>query len=156
MPSLEERVERLESHQQALTDRNEICELTARYCRAVASDDLVTLLSLFTEDGALETSFPAGSGQDHTASRGIEALRETYRGTAGMSLQPCVHNHVVELQGDEARGFCSVELRLVQDGRAFTAAGHYEDDFRRSDGEWKFSRRHLVLYHWAAHTEGWA
>ena len=114
------------------------------------------LLALFTDDASLETSFPPGSGQDHTTTRGIDALRETYKGTAGLDLKPCVHNHIIELDGDHARGFCSVELRLVQDGEAYTGAGHYEDAFRREGGEWRFQSRRLVLYHWVRHTEGWA
>ncbi|GEM_PF-5500579 len=71
------------------------------------------------------------------------------------AAQPCVHNHVVEVDGDRARGFCSVEIRLVQDGAAYTDAGHYEDTFRREADGWKFELRKLVLYHWVPHTEGW-
>ena len=156
MPTLEARVDRLEAQLQAVADRNAVVELTARYCRAVASDEMETLLALFTDDAALETSFPPGSGQEHSETHGLPALREVYKGTAGMGLKPCVHNHVVELHGDRARGFCSVELRLSQNGVAYTAAGHYEDQFRRVAGEWRFQRRKLVLYHWVPLAEGWA
>ena len=156
MKSIESRVEALETHLSALADREAIRELTARYCRAVTNDDMETLLTLFAEDGALDTTFPPGSGQDHTETRGLEALRETYQGTAGMQLKPCVHNHVIEVDGDRASGFCSVEIRLVQDGEAYTAAGHYEDTYRRADDGWRFERRSLVLYHWVRQTEGWA
>lgn len=156
MPTLADRVARLEAQIQDVTDRDSIIELTGRYCQAVASDDMETLLTLFTEDGSLETSFPPGSGQEHSSTHGLAALREVYKGTAGMGLKPCVHNHVVELHDDRARGFCSVELRLVQSGVAYTGAGHYEDQFRRVAGEWRFQLRRLVLYHWVPQTKGWA
>lgn len=156
MDPIESRLEDLERQVRNLADRDAIRELTGIYCRAVTRDDMDGLLALFTEDGSLETSFPPGSGQEHTASRGMDALRKTYEGTAGMQLEPCVHNHVVEVDGDDARGFCSVELRLVQDGQAYTGAGHYEDTFRREDGQWRFRSRKLLLYHWVRHVEGWA
>lgn len=156
MSTLEERVERLEANLQAAMDRQSIVELTGRYCRAVASEDMEGLLGLFTEDASLETSFPPGSEQDHSETHGKAALRETYKGSAGIGLMPCVHNHVVELFGDIARGFCSVELRLSQGGVAYTAAGHYEDEFRRDAGEWLFQRRKCVLYHWVPQSEGWS
>jgi len=156
MMTLEERVERLETQVQAVTDRETIVELTGRYCRAVESDDIDAVVALFTEDASLETSFPPGSGQDHSTTTGYASLRETYKGTSGMGLKPCVHNHVIELYGDRARGFCSVEIRLIQSGVAYTASGHYEDQFRRVAGEWRFQRRKLELYHWVPQTEGWA
>lgn len=156
MPTLEDRVARLEAQIQEVTDRDSIVELTGRYCRAVASDDMETLLTLFTEDASLETSFPPGSGQEHSTTQGLDALRDVYKGTAGMGLKPCVHNHVVELYGDRARGFCSVELRFVQSGVAHTGSGHYEDQYRRVAGEWRFQLRRLVLYHWVPQSEGWA
>ena len=156
MSTLEERVARLEAQVQAVTDRDAIVELTGRYCRAVESDDIEAIIALFTEDASLETAFPPDSGQDHSSTTGHAALHDTYKGTAGMGLMPCVHNHVVELHGDRARSFCSVELRLIQSGVAYTASGHYEDQFRRVAGEWRFQLRKLVLYHWVPQTEGWA
>ena len=156
MPTLEERVASLEAQIQQATDRQAIIELTGRYCQAVASDDLDALLSLFTEDASLHTQFPPGSGQAHSETTGKAALRETYRGTQGMALKPCVHNHIIELDGDSARGFCSFEVRLVQDGVAYIGSGHYHDDYLRVAGDWRFQRRSLVLYHWVPQTEGWA
>ncbi len=157
MGNLEDRLSRVEAALAARIDRDEIVELTARYCRAVASDDVEALVALFTEDGVLESHFPHGSGQDHTETRGVDALRETYRGALGMSLRPCVHNHVVDLgqDVDQAGGFCTLELRLVQDGEPYIGGGHYEDRYRRTPAGWRFSKRKLVLHHWAPHREGW-
>ena len=88
MPSLEDRVERLEAQLQVATDRATIIELTGRYCQAVANEDMEALLRLFTDEAGLETSFPEGSGREDTSVQGISALREAYQGTAGMSLSP--------------------------------------------------------------------
>ena len=156
MPSLEDRIEALENQVAGVADRQAIVELTGRYCQAVAHDDLDGLLALFTDDASLHTQFPPGSGQEHSESEGLDALREAYQGTQGMRLKPCVHNHVIELDGDSARGFCSFEVRLIQDGVAYIGAGHYQDQYRRVGDDWRFGRRSLVLYHWVPQTEGWA
>lgn len=156
MSTLESRVESIEARLGELADRQAIVELTGRYCRAVSNEDLDDLLSLFTDDASLDTRFPPGSGQDHSETKGLTALRETYQGTQGMHLKPCVHNHVIELNGDVADGFCSFEVRLIQGGVAYTGSGHYQDAYRRMGDEWRFQRRSLVLYHWVPQTEGWA
>ncbi len=58
--------------------------------------------------------------------------------------------------GDSATGNCAVEIRLVDEGKAFTVCGHYDDVYRRVNGEWKFARRDFELYHWVPLAEGWA
>ncbi len=57
---------------------------------------------------------------------------------------------------DTLYGCCSVEIRMVQNDEAITAAGHYEDEFRRVGPDWKFARRKLFLYHQVPHLKGWA
>jgi len=45
---------------------------------------------------------------------------------------------VVDLDGDHATGFCSLELRMVE------------------NGVWKFAHRKLVFYHRVPLSRGWA
>ena len=142
MASIEQRI-------QAIEDRTEIVELTARYCHFARTRDVEGIVDLFCEDGVLQ----AGD----VLEKGRARLREIYRGAlAELGPMPCVHNHTVELAGDEATGVCSVEIRMVQNGQAITAAGHYEDAFRRVGAQWRFARRRLVLYHQVPHLKGWA
>jgi ketosteroid isomerase-like protein len=132
----------------ALEDREAIRELTARYCFAISRNDIEGVLKLFCEDGAMLMNDRAFVGQDE--------LRKGYGG--GMPeppLKPFIHNHVIELDGDRARGQCAVEIRAVQDGEAYTAAGCYEDEYRRVDGEWKFASRRFEVYHWVPLRQGW-
>ena len=63
---------------------------------------------------------------------------------------------VVELDGDSASGRCSVEIRLVQDGEAYTAAGWYDDSYRRDGGGWRFAHRKFHVFHWVPLAKGWA
>jgi ketosteroid isomerase-like protein len=156
MPDFEKRLHELERKVWELADRDAIRELTAEYCRCVVREDRDGLVGLFTSDATLETHFPPGSDQADVVSAGMAELQKAYEGVVGLQLRPFIHNHVIELDGDRARGFCSVEIRLVQRGVAYTGAGHYEDVYRRVDGRWRFQRRELFVYHWVPLAKGWA
>ncbi len=149
MSEIEERVEQLEARLADLADREAIRELTSDYCQRVQRGDVEGVVELFCKDGSIEMG--------ETVTRGREQLLSSYRDAlAEMTPKPFIHNHVIELDGDRARGVCSVEIRLVQAGRAYDAAGHYDDDYRKVDGRWRFARRVFVVYHWSPTTEGWA
>ena len=107
------------------------------------------IVQLFCEDGIMET----GGTSEQGHGRLLEMYREAF---AQMRPMPCVHNHTVSLDGDQAKGCCSVEIRMVVAGEAVTAAGHYDDVFRREEGRWRFAHRDLTLYHQVPHREGWA
>jgi uncharacterized protein (TIGR02246 family) len=132
-----------------LADKDEIRELTARYCFAVADGDAEAVLALFSPDGVFRL-------RDREY-RGTEGLRQLYEGTAaGVTPKPFIQNHVIEIDGDTAQGRCGVEIRMVQDGEAYTVAGHYADVYRRIDGRWRFDSRHFMPYHWVPLRQGWA
>ena len=155
MPSIEERMDEVERRVRDLSARDAIRELTAEYCRQVVLGDTEGVVSLFTEDGSIATHLPGASGQENVTPRGRAELRKAYGDLDTRSLCPCIHNHVIEVDGDLAGGFCSVEIRLTQGGVAYTASGHYEDEYRRTDGGWRFKHRELRVYHWVPHTKGW-
>ena len=134
---------------QVLEDKDAIRELTARYCYAVARNDLEGVVSLFCEDGEFVMEDRSFSGR--------EGIRAGYgAGMPDPSPKPFIQNHVIEVDGDRASGICAVEIRAVQGGEAYTGAGHYEDEYRREDDGWKFARRRFVVYHWVPLRTGWA
>lgn len=141
----------IEQRLTVLADKDEIRELTARYCFAVADGDAETLVGLFCPDGV----FRLGDREF----RGTDGLRKLYRGAAGgVPPKPFIQNHVidVDVDGDTAQGRCAVEIRMVQDGEAYTVAGHYADVYRREGGRWRFASRHFVPWHWVPLSQGWA
>jgi ketosteroid isomerase-like protein len=159
LSDLARRVGALEARVDALADREAIRELAAAYCRAVAGSDVENVVGLFCADGVFETA--AIPTLDRPAGRiaGRDEIRSEYGATVSViAPKPFIHNHVVEIDeaGSRASGFCSVEIRTVQDGTAYNVAGHYEDTYRREDGAWKFERRRFVVYYWTPATEGWA
>lgn len=142
MPTIEERVAALEA-------KDEIRELTATYCHAVVDGDVDTILSLFCQDGVFRMRKKIVSGQAE--------LSEFYGGgVGGQTHKPFIQNHVVQLESDtRATGRCSVEIRIVQDGEAYTCAGHYHDTFRKEGGRWLFEDRHFNAYHYVPLAKGW-
>ena len=153
---IETRLAALEAQVREVADREAIRELTAQYCHCVVAGDGEGLVALFTDDASLETHFPGGSGQGDVAPTGAAQLRETYKDVGAMQLKPFIHNHLIEVDGDQARGVCSVEIRFAQGGEAYTGAGHYEDEYRRVGNDWKFQKRRLIVYHWVPLSKGWA
>lgn len=142
MGSLEDRV-------RALEDWEEIRELTARYCHAVAAADAAGIVDLFCEDGAFRMG--------ERTTQGRAALEKFYAAVAGQPPIPFIQNHVIDaLAGDEARGRCSVEIRMVRGNESITAAGWYDDRYRRVGGRWKFAGRIFHVFHMVPLSKGWA
>lgn len=124
----------------ALLDRDEIRELAVRYAHGVWRKDVAAVAALFAEDGVMDT----GSGEPM---RGREAIRATYERTfAADDFYPFVHNHVVEIDGDGARGWCDLDLRAVINSERMTGFGSYEDRYVRTSDGWKFRSRTLVMH----------
>jgi len=146
MATTEERLQRLE----AIV---EIKELTARYCWHVSRKEGKAVVDLFTDDGILDGS-TAGMG----VISGRDALLAFYEQsvTDGEESLPFIHNHVVDVSGDEATGTCALEARFSRGGRSITAAGFYEDTYRRVNGRWLFAERKLHFHHVVPLGKGWA
>ncbi|MEZ4331323.1 MAG: nuclear transport factor 2 family protein [Myxococcota bacterium] len=142
MPTLEERI-------RAVEDRAAIIELTARYCQLAVSGKAEDIVELFAREGIMES----GDIREQGHPRLLVLYRESL---STLRPIPFVQNHVVSLDGDRATGFCSLELRMVENGEAVTAAGYYDDVFERENGVWKFAHRKLVFYHRVPLARGWA
>jgi ketosteroid isomerase-like protein len=137
-----------------LADREEIRDLIATYAHRMAHGPAVA--DLFTDDGAY---INRGIGsRPRREVRGRAALDEYYGDRTGWREHPLpmIHNHLIAVGGDEARGICSVEIRMVEDGESLVASGYYKDRFRREAGHWKFTEREVSFFHWVPLQQGWA
>ena len=144
--SLEQRIQELE-------DRDQIKELTARYCWHVAHGEGGAVAALFADDGVLEVS--DGS---FMPVKGREALLKFYRASVNQPelAIPFIQNHIIEVKGEEAEGTCGIEARFTRNGESVTAAGYYEDRYRREGGKWRFAQRRITFYHVVPLKRGWA
>jgi len=138
---------------QELIDREELRELTAIYAHRVAQG--VSIADLFTDDGAFILNYP---GRPRTETRGRAALDKSFANTASSPIRPLpmIHNHLVEVRGDNAAGICSNELRMTENGKSMIGSGYYLDQMRRENGRWRFVVRDMHFIHWVPIQEGWA
>jgi hypothetical protein len=143
----------LEQKVQELTDREEIRELIAIYAHRVAHG--VSIADLFTEDGVWTMRTPATPYQEVS---GMKALKEFFKDSppGAERPMPMLHNFIISINGDEAEGINSNELRISKNGQSIIASGYYEDRYRRVDGHWKFARRDTTFFHWVPIQQGWA
>ena len=127
----------------ALADEAAIRDLVRRYAHCVWQRDGAGAAALFAEDGEMDTG-------DRPPLRGRAAIEAEYAKTFAVSpFRPFVHNHVIELAGDRARGTAYLELRAEVDGREMEGYGWYEDAYVRTAAGWRFARRKLSLPHYA-------
>ncbi|MBM4259453.1 MAG: nuclear transport factor 2 family protein [Deltaproteobacteria bacterium] len=143
----------IEQQVQELTDREEIKELTARYAHSVARGEGASVAALFTDDGTFINRFP---GQPVTEVHGQEDLNKFYGAIQRNTALPCIHNHLITLNGNEATGTCTIEVRINRKGQSMIGSGYYEDRFRRENGRWKFVLRDCTFFHFVPIQQGWA
>jgi SnoaL-like domain len=143
----------LEQKVQELADREEIKELTARYCWHVAHGEGEAVARLFTDDGILDVLQP-----DFKAPHGMEALLKFYRTSVREPelAIPFIHNHILEIDGDDAHGTCCIDARFNRNGESVIAAGYYNDKYRRVGGKWRFAERKITFQHQVPLKKGWA
>jgi ketosteroid isomerase-like protein len=143
----------LEEQVREIADREEIKELTAKYAHWVALGEGARVAQLFTDDGAFINEI---MGQKPNIDvRGRQQLDEFYpRLKRGMAL-PCIHNHIIEINGDSAKGTCTIEVRITQNKQSIIGSGYYADNYRRVNDQWKFAERHAYFYHFVPLLKGW-
>lgn len=138
----------LERRIAALEDRAAIAELRAQYCHVLDDRDWTALAGLFTGDGEFQ-------GLAHV--KGKDAVLRFFRDTVDGIAQGFWHfctNPTVTLDGDTATGRISMQYLSVKNGVSYVSAGHYDDEFRREDGVWRFRRRRITFYYFAPLSEG--
>jgi hypothetical protein len=116
-----------------LQDRQELRDLTLRYCRAIDDSDWAALRELYTDadrDGA--------SVGDQTVER-LRSVRSAY----GRTIHTA-HGQLVEFTGDDhATGMVPAHAELDIKGETVLCAMRYYDDYVREARGWRFARRDL-------------
>jgi hypothetical protein len=136
-----------------LVDREEIRDLVSTYALRAAQG--VSMADLFIDEGAFINKVPDTPIMEI---RGREALDQFFgnMGKDGSRAMPMIHNHLISVNGDEATGFCSIEVRTAANGVSMTGSGYYRDRYRRENGRWKFVEREATFFHFVPQQPGWA
>ena len=117
-----------------------------RYTTALDRGDVETLVDCFTPDGSLDS--PAVGR--HTGHAAIRAFAERFARfhAGGAQLRHVISNLAAEIDGDRATATCYLLNVLTRDGESrLLAPGHYECELVKSDGQWRFHRRVVILDH---------
>lgn len=128
----------------ASDDYFQLQQLGNLYAQAVDRLDSELLISLLTDDAILIAPGVNLQGSDELA--GITTmLEEMFECT-----QHRVFNQTFKIEGDSASGeaYCSANhIRLSDDGERELEewAIRYQDDFVKSNGQWLFKRRELLI-----------
>lgn len=134
---IEERVGRLESLW-------EIRQLVARYCFAIDNRDLAAVGALFAEDAVFR------SKDGMMEARGVPAILRQFEGrfaVLGVSNH-ITHDHVIDLDGEQATGLVSAHAEVWRKGEAQIAALRYADCYARIGGRWLFRERVLSFLYY--------
>ncbi|HEY1517950.1 MAG TPA: nuclear transport factor 2 family protein [Solirubrobacteraceae bacterium] len=124
------------------SDRDEICDLHARYNHYMDSYERDAFVDLFTADGSWELVGLA----KHEGRSALAAFIDGLREAAGQRRHHhCVFNEAIDVDGDRATARSYVVDWLFPPGEPprLTAVGRYCDELRREDGRWRFVRRRL-------------
>ena len=160
--NLETRIGALEAKMLELLDREAIRDLRYRYHEYINEAKFAEIASLFTEDAEVSFGHLGGARGRVQIDRFFAGLKPKTVG-GGKSEQPrlsrvrqFIHNHVVEVHGDRARGFSYLEAKPVYKGESYVIAARYDDEYVRENGEWKFKKMVLTPYFMVPLKEGWA
>lgn len=124
-----------------LRDREAIRALAALYSIARDDHDIERLLPFFTSDGVFEVSGTPVRGHDELRAFYLANMRK-YR-----TSNHVTHTHVVEVEGDSARGLVTGHAELAYLGTLMIAGYRYTDDYVRIDRRWVFAHRRLQFHY---------
>ncbi len=131
-------------------DRAQIEDLQARYLFAMNWGDFETYAGTFTEDGVLDWARGTVTGREAIREeaevlwRVFSGLEEGEAPASAPKRRHFIANQVLDIDGDIAIGRAYwYEFDIGMSGRQpfVLAYGHYEDELRKVDGRWLFSRR---------------
>jgi hypothetical protein len=132
-------------------DHIAIGALVHRYAFHVRRGEGVKCGDLFTADaiydiGQVDARSAGNTPVRNTRIEGRDAIGRYIAGSGshGIRICPLIHNLLIDVNGDTATATSILESRTWPTGREFI--GEYEDNFRREDGRWLFSRRCFMMF----------
>lgn len=133
-------------------DRAQIEDLQGRYLFAMNWGDFETYASTFTEDGVLDWARGTATGRDAIRQE-AEVLWQLFSGleegevaTGAPKRRHFIAGQVLDIDGESAIGrayWYELDVETSTRQPIVLAYGHYEDELRKVDGKWLFSKRKI-------------
>lgn len=130
----------LDKRLKTLLDKQELAELTQRYCRGVDRGDEDLILSCYHPDGTDDHGVGPETPADF-AIRVVAAMREA------RTWHHALAGQLFEIDNDSAVGETYYIFHSVKnDGtQGMSCFGRYIDQFERRNGVWKILRRSVIV-----------
>lgn len=127
-------------------DTSDIRNLAAQLAHlADEESDMSTYLQCFTEDARWSMQAIDLNGRDEILAGALERRRSGSQGP-GTHTRHIITTHVVEVDGDEARG--QLYLLFMADTATsphVRSVAHYADRYRRTPAGWKLAERQITV-----------
>lgn len=146
--ALQQQVHALKAQVERFDSIEAIRSLRARYHELVNEDAGARLYELFAPDAAI-----VYGGRPEV--RGRENIRAFFASFPVQSARQFIHNHVVDVQGNDGTGFSYLDGRPVRDGKSYYVVGRFDDEYIRLDGQWMFQRVVLSVHYMIEAAERW-
>ncbi|MGA3001306.1 MAG: nuclear transport factor 2 family protein [Acetobacteraceae bacterium] len=128
----------------SIEDRFGINDLFVRYTTALDAGDVDTIVSCFTDDGALESPV-VGKYSGHS---GIRTFSERFAAMhqRGVQLRHVISNMAMTVDGDTAHATCYLTCIITMNGKSeLMPPGRYECELRKVDDAWLFLNRLVIM-----------
>ena len=121
-------------------DKVEITELISRYMHALDARDGEALAATFADDGALDTGSERIVGR-----RALVDFVAAGTGKFSSGNRHWTSNVIIDGNGDAASAACYLLVVDAHDGGRVSVVGRYDDELRRVDGGWRFTKRRITF-----------
>lgn len=149
--SLEARIAELEKKVELLDDIEALRRLRMTYHSYINDERWADIADLFTEDASIDFGYVAiMKGREDIIEQFVDIPNHTEM------LKQFIHNHVVDVDGDTAKGFLYLEAKYADKGESLFVAGKITDDYVRVDGRWLIRDTVTHLYFTTPLSKGWA
>ena len=154
---LEKKVQELEKKVQNLQDIEAIKKLKAKYSYALDQKDWKTVLDCFTEDANADWGVFAGGSGKYNGKKEIEKFFTLDVPKAASFFVHMIHNALIEVKGDQARGqwYYEEPLTWVEENRAGWIVGIYDEQFTKQNNEWKIKNVKVTHFYQTPYDMGW-
>ena len=139
----------LETRIAALEAKDEIRELTARYCHAVTDGDGLAIVDLFCTDGVFRMRHKIVTGRDEA--QGL--LRQRCGGQNAQTVYPKPRHRDRERLGSFRALLGGNSHRARWRGLHWCRSLHRP--VRKENGKWRIADRHYNAYHFVRLKDGW-
>ncbi len=143
-------LESLDRRLRLLEDIEAIRDLRMRYHYCINEGEWGGVVDLYTEDA--HVAIPPVV--DVIGKEAIDRFYRTLPDNVDIVKQ-FIHNHMVEVRGDEAEGVSYLDARYGGDGKSLLVAGRFKERYRRVGDGWKISETLVELFFSAPVEPGW-